>query len=34
MGWIWLDLPLAAALFTAWAAGCAWLVRACARNWG
>jgi hypothetical protein len=34
MGWIRLDVPLAAGLFTARAAGCVWLVRACARNRG
>ena len=34
MGWFWLDVPLAVALFVIWAAACAWLVRACGRNHG
>jgi hypothetical protein len=34
MGWFWLDVPLAAALFTAWVAACGWLVRACGRTRG
>jgi len=34
MGWFWLDVPLAATLFTVWAAACVLLVRACGRNWG
>jgi hypothetical protein len=29
MSWFWLDVPLAAALFSAWVAASAWLVRAC-----
>jgi hypothetical protein len=32
MSWFWLDVPLAAAFFTAWAAASAWLVRACCRS--
>ena len=32
MSWFWLDVPLAAALFTAWVAAGMWLVRACGRN--
>jgi hypothetical protein len=34
MGWFWPDVPMAAALFTVWAAACLWLVRACGRRWG
>ena len=29
MSWFWLDVPLAAALFSVWVAAGAWLVRAC-----
>jgi hypothetical protein len=34
MGWFWLDVLLAATLFTVWVAACGLLVRVCGRSGG